>query len=195
MLLVAAASVFFAGVEHRPLGGELLSPPGTEEVSSSARMAVAVVAALIAAAIVLNVRGLEDRRRQLLEESLEGCSALGGGMGEGVRFLEPGLGVNERSLAVIPSPLNGGPTDGCMAPLGTGAMGGGSIEDSTAAGGCNSGRDSDPLAEGKASVLEVDMAGALIDEVFFSRFAASRRCCSSCSTSERRMASMIIICK
>jgi len=107
-LYLAAASGLFAtgGAELLPLGGEVLSSPGIV-VSLFARMAVAVEVELIAAAMVLNVRGLEDRRRQLLEDSLRGC------MGEGVRFLKAEMGVNERFFGVIPSILEVEPEWSC----------------------------------------------------------------------------------
>jgi hypothetical protein len=103
--VVAASGLFAEGdVELLPLKGEALSLPGTAG-SLFARMAVAVEVALIAAAMVLNARGLEDRRRQLLEDSLKGCKILGGCTGEGVRFLEVELGVDERLFGIIPSAL------------------------------------------------------------------------------------------
>jgi len=92
------------GVEELPPVPAALGP--RMEASSPSRIAVAVEVALIAAAIVLNGRELDDRR-QRLEDSLGGCrlSEGCGFAGDGVRVRGPTAGVNERLFLEVPSIL------------------------------------------------------------------------------------------
>lgn len=94
-----------AGVEELPLVPAALGP--RMEASSPSRMAVAVEVALIAAAIVLNGRGLGDRRCQRFEDSLGGCrlSEGCGFVGDGVRVRGPTAGAKERLFLEVPSTL------------------------------------------------------------------------------------------
>lgn len=108
--LSAVLTVPFVGEDSaRKLAAVGVELPGrpllnSEEPSPLPRIAVAVVVALIAAAIVLKGRGLEDRRRQRLD-SLAGCNISEGPVlvGDGVRFLVNATGVKERFLKCVPT--------------------------------------------------------------------------------------------
>ena len=159
------------GLRVLPLGPVALSPPDGASLTLST--AVAVFVAFRAAAIVLKLRGLDDRRRQPLEDE-EGRKLVEepAGAGDGVRRLE---GVNDgfAQLARI-----------CW----WSAAGVCELESSSNPGvvGVEVGRASSPDA------ASVD--SSVVFKFWPSRLAASRsrRCCSSCSCSDRRIASMSI---
>lgn len=89
------AAVRLLGGFGVPLGpAALLLPDGT---SLALSMAVAVFVAFMAAAIVLKLRGLEDRRRQPWEDEEGGrWVEEPAGAGDGVRRLKEAIGVSGR---------------------------------------------------------------------------------------------------
>jgi len=91
-----SATVRLLGGFGVPLGPAALLPP--EGTSLALSMAVAVFVAFMAAAIVLKLRGLEDRRRQPWEDE-EGGKWVEepAGAGDGVRRLKEAIGVSGRS--------------------------------------------------------------------------------------------------
>jgi hypothetical protein len=153
------------------------------------RTALAVDAALIAARSAVNGGGLELRRRQLVTLSLKACSVVIGspGVGEGVRFREGTADVESRSV-VTGSLIKGG-RDGA-AEFGEEREPGGDSEGRSDA---SLEFEATPDVEGPPSPGTPPVEGSLSALVpFFALASASFRCCSSCSSNESRIASIII---